>query len=66
MREIPQMPKWVTIKKMAEITGWTVESIRANQKKGKLERNVHWIKAHGRIWIHVENFNEWISAGTEE
>lgn len=55
------MPRWVTVNKMAELTGLSVEAIRAYIKKGHLRLQVHWIKAsNGRTMIHVERFNEWL------
>ncbi|MFX3658312.1 MAG: hypothetical protein ACN6I7_04070 [bacterium] len=49
----------MTIKKMAEMTGLSVEAIRAYIKKGQIRIQVHWIKArNGRTMIHVERFND--------
>jgi len=53
--------EWITIDKLAEITGLTKYSIRALIKKGKLLNSYHWVKCNGRIFISTEKFNEWIS-----
>ena len=53
--------EWITIQKLAEITGLTIESIRAQIKKGKLIRGYHWVKQNGRIFISTEKYNEWIT-----
>lgn len=58
---IHPVPRWVTVKRMAEMTGLTVEAIRAYIKKGHLRIEVHWIKAaNGRTMIHIERFNQWL------
>ena len=57
------MPKYVTIEKMAEMTGLSIEAIRAYIKKGYLRLTVHWIKgANGRTMINVERFFEWLES----
>lgn len=51
----------VTVKKCAELTGWTENAIRALIKKGQLRLKVHYFRApNGRIFIDLEAFNRWI------
>lgn len=56
----PQI-EWITVKKLSEITGETIEGIRAKIKKGKLVKGYHWVKKEGRIFINTVRYNEWIS-----
>jgi len=57
--QAPQV-EWVTIKKLSELTGLSVESIRANIKKGQFLIDYHWRKQCGRIYINTVRFNEWV------
>ncbi len=59
------MHKWVTVQKLSEITGMPREGFYAHKKKGRLKQEIHWIKRHGRIFIHLENFYTWLE-DTEE
>ncbi len=52
--------EWITLPKLAELTGLTKEAIRAMIKKGKLEIDYHWRKESGRIYINIRRFNEWV------
>lgn len=55
------MFEWVTLKKVAEETGYTVAAIRNKIQRGQLYENVHWRKAQdGRIMIHVASFNDYL------
>ncbi len=58
------MPRWVTVEKLVELTGLTREAIWAYKKKGKLRQEIHWVKKGRRLFIHVENFYQWLE-GTE-
>lgn len=53
--------KYVTIKKLAEMTGYSEDAIRAKIKKGVWRLNEHWIKARdGRIHLIVDAIERWI------
>ncbi|MBV1905652.1 MAG: hypothetical protein KUG75_06215 [Pseudomonadales bacterium] len=54
------MYKWVTIQKLSELTGISREGLYAHKKKGHLRQEIHWIKRHGRLFIHLENFFSWL------
>lgn len=56
----PQI-EWITVKKLSEITGETIEAIRAKIKKGKLREGYHWVNRERRIFINTVRYNEWIS-----
>jgi len=52
--------KWVTIKKLAELSGYSQEAIRAKIKRGVWCEDRHWRKApDGRIILNVERIEEW-------
>lgn len=54
--------KYVTIKKCAELTGYSVGAIRNKIYRGKWVLNEHYVKApDGRILINLENFAKWES-----
>ncbi len=56
-----QPMKYVTIKKLAELTGYSEDAIRAKIKKGIWRMGEHWIKARdGRIHVIVEAIERWI------
>lgn len=53
--------KWVTIKKLSEVTGYTEDAIRAKIKKQVWQQNWHWRKApDGRILMNQDKIAEWI------
>ena len=53
--------KWVLIKKLIELTGYTDDAIRAKIKRGIWLANTHWRKApDGRIHFNVEAIQQWI------
>lgn len=55
--------KWVTIKRFAELTGYTEDAIRSKIKRGDWLEGHVWKKADdGRILISVEGFNQWVEA----
>ena len=55
---------WVTIKKFAEITGYSEKAVRLKQQRGIWKVYEHWIKApDGRILINVSNVQIWIEEG---
>jgi hypothetical protein len=58
--------KWVTIKKCAEVSGYSEDAIRAKTKKGVWKYTVHFRKApDGRILINLEEIERWIESTPE-
>ena len=52
--------KWVTLKKAAECTGYTVPALRMKISRSHLVEEVHWRRAQdNRILLHLPNFNTW-------
>ncbi len=52
---------WITIQRVAELTGYSVNALRHKINRGQLVEEQHWRKARdGRILFHVENFNAWL------
>lgn len=57
-----RLMRWVTIKKLAELTGYSEDAIRAKKKKGVWLEDAHWRKApDGRIVFNVEAIQRWLS-----
>jgi hypothetical protein len=53
--------KWVLIKKLVELTGYTEDALRPKIKKGVWLQGVHWRKApDGRIHFSVPAIEAWI------
>jgi hypothetical protein len=53
--------KWVTIKKAAELSGYSVKAIEAKRANGVWLEGVVWIKApDGRILISPDAIDEWV------
>jgi hypothetical protein len=53
---------WVTIKKLADLTGYSPEAIRQKKKKGVWVENRHWRKApDNRIVFNTEAIDRWLS-----
>jgi len=53
--------KWVTIKKLAELTGYSEYAIRGKRKRGQWRANVHFIKSpDGRLQFNMEAIEKWI------
>jgi len=53
--------KWVTIKKLANLTGYTEDAIRAKTKKGVWLCEQHWRKApDNRILFNTKEIELWI------
>ena len=59
------MTRYVTVKKAAELTGYTEVAIRAKIREGVwLERRV-WLKApDGRVIIDIEGYERWVESGS--
>jgi hypothetical protein len=54
-------PKWVTIKKAAELTGYTEKAIEAKRAEGVWLEGVIWRKGpDGRIMISTEGIDAWV------
>jgi hypothetical protein len=52
--------KWVTIKKAAELSGYSEKAIRNKNEKGVWRQGDIWIKApDGRILISIEGIERW-------
>jgi hypothetical protein len=54
---------WVRFSRCCDLTGMTENALREYIKKGDLRESVHWIKRKGRYWIHLGEFNLWVSTG---
>ena len=53
--------EYVTIEKLAELTGLSKNAIEQYKKKGKIREKVHFIyAANGRIMIKLKRFYEWL------
>ncbi|GAB5380986.1 MAG: hypothetical protein Alis3KO_17700 [Aliiglaciecola sp.] len=56
-----QSPKYVTTKKLSEITGYTREAISNKTKKGTWVKDIHFHKApDGRLMMNLEAIYKWI------
>jgi hypothetical protein len=54
---------WVTIKKFAELSGYSEDAIRAKTKKGVWIYKLHFTKApDGRILINLEEVSKWMQS----
>lgn len=52
--------KWVTIKKAAELTGYSAKAIEHKRENGVWLQGSIWIKApDGRILISIEGIEQW-------
>lgn len=52
---------WVTIKKFAELSGYSEEATRQKIKKSQWQNRVHFKKApDGRILINLVEVHKWI------
>lgn len=55
--------KWVTIKKLAELSGYTEDAIRAKKKKGMWLKDKHWRKARdNRVLFNVKEIEIWMES----
>ena len=53
--------RWVTIKKLADLTGYSQEAIRGKIKNGIWLKDIHWKKApDGRNLMDLEAIQAWI------
>ena len=55
------MLQYITINKLAEISGYSIEAIRQKRKNGVWLENIHWKKApDNRILFNHKKIVEWI------
>lgn len=52
---------WVRLKKYCEMSGDTIDGVKARRKKGIWCDGVHCkIAGDGRLWINISKVDEWI------
>lgn len=54
--------KWVRINKYCELSGDTLEAIRARRRRRLWIEGVHWRKAGGVFWINPAEVEKWIES----
>lgn len=55
------MIQWVTIKKFAELTGYSQDAVRAKIKTGVWLQGEHYRKApDGRLLMNLQAFSQWV------
>jgi hypothetical protein len=55
--------KWVLIKKLAEIFGYSEDAARAKMRKGVWLKGTHWTKApDNRIMFNIVAIQQWIES----
>jgi len=55
--------RWVLIKRLAEITGYSEDAIRLKVKNGTWVQGRIWRKApDGRIFINLDEFERWVES----
>ena len=60
------MIRWVTIKKFADETGYTVTSIRNKRRDGVWLEGDIWVKApDGRLLFNVDRYYAWVEKNTK-
>lgn len=53
--------EWITIQKLAEVSGYTVAALRSKIARGEFLEGVHWKHApDGRVHFNVKAYNEWV------
>jgi len=66
MSEIYQapLPKWIRLKRYAEISGVTKNAFHTKKRKGHLAEGVHWKKApDGNIMVNWSAMDKWVENG---
>jgi hypothetical protein len=54
---------YVTIRKLSEESGYSVDAIECKIKRGELAEGIHYIKSpDGRIQIIVKGWIEWLES----
>ena len=60
-------PRWVLIKRAAELTGYSEDAIRHKVKGGQWTQGKMWRKAKdGRIFINLEEVDRWVESSPQE
>lgn len=60
-------PRWVTIKRAAELTGYTEDAIRHKVKDGTWPQGRIWRKAPDkRVCINLQEVDRWIESSPQE
>lgn len=58
--------RWVLIKRLAEITGYSEDAVRHKVKNGTWPQGRIWRKApDGRIFVNLEEFERWVENGKQ-
>lgn len=58
-----EVRKWVLIKKIVELIGYSENASRAKIKTGVWLKGIHWTKApDGRILFNIEEIQRWIQS----
>ena len=53
---------WVTIKRFAQLTGYTAKAVYNKKDRGVWIEGKHWVKGpDGRIQINIAAIEEWIT-----
>ncbi|MNY13902.1 hypothetical protein D3C86_1470570 [compost metagenome] len=55
------MPRFVTIEKAAELTGYSADAIRSKKRDGIWREGHEWVAApDGRILIDMQGYEKWV------
>ncbi|NNM68051.1 MAG: excisionase [Spirochaetales bacterium] len=53
--------KFVTIQKLAELTGYSVAALKVKIQRGTFAQGIHFVKSpDGRIHFDTEAYEEWV------
>ena len=53
--------KWVTVKKLAELSGYSEKAIHIKKERGIWLEGIHWKKSpDGRLQFNIEAIELWI------
>jgi len=53
--------KWVTVKKLSEMSGYTDDAIRAKKQKGVWLIDKHWTKApDNKVLFNPKAIDDWV------
>ena len=56
-----QNSKWITIKKLSELIGYSVFSINKKRQRGIWVEGIHWRKApDNRVLMNLEAIYKWV------
>ncbi len=56
------MTDWVTVKKLAEMTGFSTGAIYARIHRDDWAEGIMWRKRGGRVLISVKAYEAWVEA----